>query len=106
MRERYTDKQRRALVALVSSGQARVFEAADRLGVNRASGYAWMREARKTPGRRDVDDACPAFARLVPGDRAPAAVTVRVDGVEIDVRHGFDGALLRAVLDAVKGGAA
>ena len=95
MGERYTDKQRRALVALVSSGQARVFEAAERLGVNRASGYAWMREARKASGRRHVDEARPAFARLVPGERAPSAVTVRVGGVEIDVRQGFDEALLR-----------
>lgn len=81
-------------------------EAAERLGVKRAAAYLWAREARAS---RRVDGEAkrgPTFARLVPSGHEAPSITVRVGGVAIEVREGFDRALLAAVVDAVRGGVA
>jgi hypothetical protein len=40
----------------------------------------------------------PTFVRLVPSAAADATITVRVGKAEIQVRRGFDGELLQAVV--------
>jgi len=100
MRRRYTSEQRSQLIELVASGNATVVEAATRLGVGQSAAYSWMAESRKprepsTAGR----DAAPTFVRLVPSaDAAEATIAVRVGDAEIQVRRGFDGEFLRAVV--------
>jgi len=49
-------------------------------------------------------DAPPTFVRVVPSGGIGAAIAVRVGGAEIQVRRDFDGDLLRAVVDALRGG--
>jgi transposase-like protein len=99
MRRRYTSEQRTQLIELVASGTT-VVEAATRLGVGKSAAYNWMAESREprepsTGGRV----AAPTFARLVSSaDAADAAIAVRVGDAEIQVRRGFDGELLRAVV--------
>jgi transposase-like protein len=103
MRRRYTSEQRSQLIELVASGNATVFEAATRLGVGQSAAYSWITESRKplepsTAGR----DAAPTFVRLVSSaDAADAAIAVRVGDAEIQVRRGFDGELLRAVVSSL-----
>lgn len=94
MRRRYTDKQRSQLIALVTGGQATVSEAAARLGVTPSIGYYWLK-------REEERGSAPAFARLVPSVAAEPAIAVRVGSAEIQVRQGFDGDLLRAVVAAL-----
>jgi len=100
MRRKYTREQRTQLVELVASGNATVVEAATRLGVGESTAYNWVAESRKplepsTAGRATA----PTFVRLVPSDdAADATIAVRVGAAEIQVRRGFDGELLRAVV--------
>jgi hypothetical protein len=77
-----------------------VAEAAARLGVTEVTAYRWIRAAPKQP---EVDLATsPRFVELVPASRQETRLTVRVGAAEIEVRSGFDGALLRAVVDALR----
>jgi len=48
----------------------------------------------------------PTFVRLVRAGDLATTVAVRIGGAEIQVRHGFDSDLLRAVVQALQGGAA
>jgi transposase-like protein len=96
MRRRYTDDERRELVELVKSGRATTREAAARLGVTASTAYWWMKRAHGEP----------TFVRLVRASEAEAAIAVRVGRAEIEVRRGFDVELLRAVVEALGGGAA
>lgn len=111
---RYTTDQRTRLVDLVRAGTA-VPEAATRLGVKPATAYTWTRTVRASPsdGGRGAGRSgrAPApggtlFARLVPAEDRDAMIVVRVGGVEVEVRPGFDGALLHAVVAALRGGRA
>jgi transposase-like protein len=103
MRRRYTSEQRTQLVELVASGNATVLEAATRLAVGESAAYNWVAESRKP---RELDTArrvaAPTFARLVPSaDAANATIAVRVGDAEVQVRRGFDGELLRAVVTSL-----
>lgn len=111
MHRQYRSKQRTDLVALVASGRATVAEAAARQGVTLSTAYRWARRAgpeqsrgtddRRAPaGRRGVE---PRFVRLVPSSEVGAAIAVRVEGAEVQVRRGFDVELLRAVVEALRG---
>ena len=99
MRRRYTSEQRTRLVDLVASGDVTVPEAAARLGVKASAAYNWVAEGRKLGKPSTARSAAePMFVRLVPSAVADASIVVRVGGAEVQVRRGFDGELLRAVV--------
>jgi transposase-like protein len=106
MRRRYTREQRTQLVELVTSGKASVVEAATKLGVGESAAYNWMAERRKPRDPRSARrTAAPTFVRLVPSAYATeATIAVRVGDAEIQVRRGFDGDLLRAVVTTLSEG--
>ncbi|MBA3844480.1 MAG: transposase [Actinobacteria bacterium] len=117
MRRRYTGEQRSALVDLVRAGRATVSEAAVRAGVTKSTAYGWMQQAAAGRGnRRNAESrggagrtrpmAPPTFVRLVRAGDLVTTVAVRIGGAEIEVRRGFDADLLRAVVQALQGGAA
>ena len=108
MRRQYTDEQRAKLVELVTGGHTTVREAAARLGVAPATGYYWLKQ--RVVGRRGAHvrrrgqrgtDTATTFVRLVPSVAVDPTIAVRVGGAEIQVRQGFDGAVLRAVVAAL-----
>ncbi len=110
MRRRYTRKQRSKLVELVAGGNATVAEAASKLGVGESTAYNWVKQdltdargVRKRPVPRSVagGDSRPTFVRLVSSTALDVGVGIRVGGAEIQVRQGFDGELLRAVVKAL-----
>lgn len=110
MRKSYTRAERGELIAAVTMRGEPVAAAAARLGVGVATAYDWVRAAkgrgRGSPKRRrDGGDQGPqpTFARLVPAG-AGTPLVVRAGGAKIEVRAGFDGALLRAVVAALHGG--
>jgi len=114
MRRQYTTRQRSELVELVTTGQATVAEAAARRGVAPSTAYHWMKRAGAVVGAlrgpaatasRGRRLAKPTFVRLVPASAVSAAITVLVDGAEIQVRRDFDRDLLRAVVAALRGDA-
>lgn len=114
MRRQYTGKQRAELVAMVRSGGATVADAAARLGVTPSTAYYWTRAAARAGGKRrprQVRAATtpathqPAFVRVVPSTAVDTAITVRVGSAEIQVRRKLDPEHLRAVVEALGGGA-
>jgi transposase len=105
------------LVELVNSGETTTREAAGRLGVKVTTAYGWMKRAPAgAPRRREASRSSRSrdaraheartFVRLVRANDLDAAIAVRIGGVEIQVRRGFDADLLRAVVDALGEGAA
>ena len=116
MRKRYTNEQRSTLVDLVVAGRATVSEAATRIGVTAPTAYRWMKQAAATPRRRGAERpgrsrrrrprVPPTFVQLVRAGDLAATIAVRVGSAEVEVRHGFDAGLLRAVVEALGGGAA
>jgi transposase-like protein len=103
MRKHYSHEQRTKLIDLVAAG-ATVSQAAAQLGVKTMTAYSWTRSAGARAGtRRKALLPPPTFVRLVRMDNEPASLTVRVAAVEIEVRAGFDAALLRAVVTALQG---
>lgn len=109
MRRTYTRAERGELIRAVTSGDS-VPAAAARLGVGVATAYDWVRQAKgrgTTAARKRAskdDRQRPAFVRLVAASTGEAPLVVRVGAAEIDVRPGFDGELLRAVVAALGGG--
>lgn len=114
MRKHYTAAQRAELTSLVASGRATPRAAAVQLGVPESTAYYWLRAAgqrataaalapcrarlgapERTPRPRATP---PAFARLVRATDGPSPITLRIGGVALDVRPGFDAALLRDVV--------
>ena len=99
MRRRYTKEQRTELVDLVAGSDVTVPEAAAKLGVTSSAAYNWVAESRKQRGRNALRRVTgPTFVRLVPSAATDATITVRVGEAEIQVRRGFDGELLQAVV--------
>jgi hypothetical protein len=109
MRRRYTNRERSDLVELVVNGNATVPEAAARFGVAESTAYQWLkqRRAKRVDVAAIVADGvvAPAFARLVPSIAARGDLVIKVGGAEIQVRHGFDADLLRAVVATLLEGA-
>ena len=115
MRKRYTGEQRSELVDLVTDGHATVPEAAARLEVPHSTAYKWLRQATKPPqlSARKTTRAVrstgapsvttPTFLQLVRAGEAASMLAVQIGGVAIEVRRGFDGQLLRAVVEALRG---
>ena len=107
MRKRYTEEERSALVDLVTDRGATVSEAAARLGVRASTAYLWVRKAAEAsgrrPGRRGRAAGPPTFVQVVRAAELAAMMAVRVGSAEVQVRRGFDAALLRAVVEALRG---
>lgn len=110
MRRHYTEAQRAALVELVTEGEATPRSAAARLGIPEATAYYWVQRARlQTSPRQAAQRAlvrrprapAPMFARLVRATDGAGSVTLRLGQVVIEVRAGFDAALLREVVAAL-----
>lgn len=105
MRRRYTREQRAQLLDLVAKGTM-VAEAATRLGVGESSAYNWVAESREEaksrPARRGTT---PTFVRLVPSAAAASSIVVRIGSAEIEIRRGYDGELLQAVVATLTEGA-
>jgi len=90
------EKREALLRAVIGHGQA-VRPTARRLGIPVSTAYQWAQAARAE--RRGT--ASPRFVELV----APAEpIVVRVGAAQIDVRAGFDGELLGAVVEALAQG--
>jgi transposase-like protein len=113
MRRHYTDEQRAELIGLVTTRRATVSQAATRLGVTASTAYNWVRRAATTGS--DVSRAVQR-RQLAPVSSPPALtfvevaratqfdpmLVVRVDGIEIEVRRGFDAGMLRDVVAALR----
>jgi transposase-like protein len=114
MRRRYTGEQRSELVKLVAAGQSTLPDAAARLDVPYSTASYWVRKAGKVLGAHKATRTprfgqarpvtAPAFVQLVRAGDTGATLGVRIGGAEIHVRRGFDGQLLRAVVEALRGG--
>ena len=114
MHRRYTGEQRSELVELVAAGQSTLPDAAARLDVPYSTASYWVRKAGKRLGARKATRTArlaqgrsvtsPTFVQLVRAGDTGATLGVRIGGAEIQVRRGFDGQLLRAVVEALRGG--
>jgi transposase-like protein len=103
MRRKYTSEQRTQLIDLVAKGTT-VVEAAKSLGVGESTAYNWAAESRKSREPTTAPQKAPTFVRLMPSAAVNASIVVRVGGAEVDVRRGFDGDLLRAVVATLSEG--
>jgi transposase len=126
MRRQYTEEERAQLIAIVLADGVPVPEAAAKLRVHESTAYNWIQRAKEQASARkalplakkgEPQAITPRFVQVVRASRGtpamastsasgnPAALEVHVAGVLIRVVSGFDAALLRAVLDALRGGA-
>jgi len=118
MRRRYTREQRCELIDLVTEGRATVPEAAARLEVPHSTAYKWLRKTTTRPAgagkaargaRRSAAGQAATtstFVQLVRAGEASPTITVQIGGAAIEVRRGFDAAVLRSVVEALRGGVA
>ena len=66
------------------------------MGVIESTAYYWMKRSRRAES--------PKFARVIPTPRtSEASLSIEVEGVVIRLDAGFDAALLREVVVALKG---
>src|SRR4029079_8251398 len=105
-----------SLVELVITGGTTRSDAAAQLEVPESTPYYWLKRAGRrllalvSRGSRPRRPAhvqpieVPTFARLVRATEVADTITLRVDGVAIEVRAGFDVALLREVVAALMEG--
>jgi transposase-like protein len=111
VRKHYTKAQRAELIDLVTSGQMTTGGAAAQLGVAESTAYYWLKRSREslalavrqTGSSRSVVKARPTFVRLIPAVEMCPPITLRAGGVAVEVRAGFDHALLREVVAALVG---
>lgn len=97
MSKRYKARERDLLVKAVRTSGEPVKVVAKRLGVRESTAYYWMKQARRAEP--------PKFARVVPtAQTSEASLSIGVGGVVIRLNAGFDAALLREVVVALKGG--
>lgn len=97
MGKRYKAREREQLVAEVRKSGEPAKVVAKRLGVRESTAYYWVKRARRAEP--------PKFARVVPKGQEPSpTLSIDVGGVVIRVDAGFDGALLRDIVAALKGG--
>lgn len=110
MRRNYTQAERDELIRGVTKRRESVREAAAKLGASVSTAYGWIRAASVKPsetateGTRARTIEMPTFVQLVPATARNASLALRVGEVEIEVRAGFDPALLRSVIDVLQGG--
>ncbi len=110
MSKTYEGNEHEELIRAVTRGRESVRTAAARLGVPVSTAYGWVRAAADGGpaggAAAAVSAAAPAFLELVPARARTAALVVRVGAVEVEVRAGFDAALLQAVVAALTEAAA
>ena len=112
MRKNFTQAERDELIRGVTRRREPVPEAAAKLGVSVSTAYGWVRAARarlsETSTARPLGRTpeAPTFVQLVPATARSASLVLRVGEVEIEVRAGFDAALLRSVIEVLQGGEA
>ena len=95
----FGEQDRAALVRAVKQGES-VPSAARRFGIARSTVYTWIRRA----GSAESEAApAPRFLELAAESAPEVGLVVRVGTAEIEVRPGFDGELLRAVVAALGG---
>ncbi|HEU4726382.1 MAG TPA: transposase [Kofleriaceae bacterium] len=113
VRRRYTAKQRRELIDLVTTGRLSISEAAAQLGIPLSTASYWVRKAGKklqkppkaTQARKPAKppSADPStFVQLIRAKDTGAVIEVRLGRTRIQVRHGFDAQLLRAVIELLQ----
>jgi transposase len=96
MGKRYKAKERDRLIETVRASGEPVKVVAQRLGVRESTAYYWMKRSRGAES--------PKFARVIPTPRtSEASLSIEVEGVVIRLAAGFDAALLREVVVALKG---
>jgi hypothetical protein len=97
MGKRYKEKERDRLIETVRASGQPVKLVAKRLGVKESTAYYWMKRARRAEP--------PKFARVIPAAlMSTGSMSIDVGGVVIRLDAGFDAALLREVVAALKGG--
>ena len=95
MGKRYKVKDRERLIEAARVSGEPVKAIAKRLGVKESTAYYWMKRARQAGPT--------VFARVVPAPRpSTLSVSIEVGGVVIRLDAGFDAALLREVVEALK----
>jgi transposase-like protein len=100
MRKLYKQRDRAELLAAVRRGEP-ILSAARRLRVRMSTAYRWVRLS----GNDDGVAAPPTFLELVTAGTPSRELMVRIGVAEIEVRPGFDPALLRAVVATLGGDA-
>jgi transposase-like protein len=108
VRRNYTKAERDELIRGVTRRREKVPEAAAKVGVSVSTAYGWVRAARTRRSETSTErpPEAPTFVQLVPAMAREASLVLRVGEVEIEVRAGFDAALLRSVIDVLQGGEA
>jgi len=109
MRRRYKQELKDELVRAVMNHREPLARAAIRLDVPVSTASRWVRrpqaEAERTrDGVRAPATRRPMFIELMPASARDARLVVRVGVAEVEVRTGFDAALLREVVEALRGG--
>lgn len=102
MRRRYQRELKDELVRAVTKHREPLTRAASRLGVPVSTACRWVRGW--SPPAEAIPSPPPTFVELVPVPIPPrdAPLVLRVNGVSVEVRPGFDAALLRAVVEALR----
>jgi transposase-like protein len=100
MTKSFGQRERDELVGAVKRGEP-VAAAARRFGVTPVTAYTWIRKSGEAGSRETAVQ--PTFLELVTSGITGAGLVVRVGDAEIEVRPGFDVALLRAVVAALRG---
>jgi len=93
MRKQYTAAEREHFFEAIRAG-ASVREAATQVGVTPSTAYLWSKSTRT--------QSAPRFALLVPAAKSVPSLTVRVGAASVHVESGFDAALLRDVVAALR----
>ena len=113
VRRRYTAKQRRELIDLVTTGRLSISEAAAQLGVPLSTASYWARKAAKEPQKppkatrarkpaKPPSADPPTFVQLIRAKDTGSVIEVRLGRTRIQVRPGFDAQLLRAVIEVLR----
>ncbi len=98
--------ERDELIRRVTQRGAPVAAVAAELGLPASTAYRWM---RARPGEGNAGDRAlirsePRFVELIPASALEARLVVEVSAAKIEIRAGFDAALLRSVVEALAGG--
>jgi hypothetical protein len=98
VRRKFTDADRQGFFAELERSGESTWKVAQRLGITTTTAYRWVGGRR-----REV----PTFVRVVRSrpavepERQADPIIVAVGSARIAVEHGFDAALLRAVVEAL-----
>ena len=96
--------ERDELIRRVTQRGAPVAAVAAELGLPASTAYRWMRALANEGNTRALTRSEPRFVELLPVSALDARLVVEVSAAKIEVRAGFDAALLRCVVEALAGG--